>query len=387
MGSFLPGLDAHLAGFDILKLIEADVPLQLVVKNGRRSGPEWAGPCPFCGGEDRFRVWPEHHSGRGRFWCRNDTPDAHGCGATGDAIAYLRKHGRCWTDALKEIGFVVDPDFVAPPRSPLQGGGAREPAPPPDVVAPSEAWQDRAKLFVRWTHEILMSAKGERVRDYLLARRGLRTSTLEAFRVGANPYDAYEAVRHWGLEEGKKVYMSMGLVLPGVNEDGRIWHVQVRRPYWKGHPPRSPLQGDELYEVWRRVPGWLPDKKYMSVKGGAQVMMFGLDKLRFDKPLLVCEGELDAMLAWQELHNLVDVVAFGGSKKVSNGLPGRWVLRMLPYERLMVAYDGDKAGQAGAQALLAQCGRAEMVPLPGGMDVTDLFLSGVDLREWIGEVW
>jgi len=386
MGSFLPGLDAHLAGFDILKLIEADVPLQLVVKNGRRSGPEWAGPCPFCGGEDRFRVWPEHHSGRGRFWCRNDTLDAHGCGASGDAIAYLRKHGRSWGDALREIGFVVDPDFVPEERTPLNPPSRGEVRAPPDVEPPSEAWQDRAETFVGWMHDLLMSAKGEKVRDYLRLRRGLREETLEAFRVGANPYDAYEAVRFWGLEEGKKVYLSMGLVLPGVNEDGRVWHLQIRRPHRRGE------WTDELYEVWRRVPGWLPDKKYMSVKGGVQIMMFGLDKLRFDKPLLVCEGELDAMLAWQELNDggsgepLVDVVAFGGSKKVSNGLPGRWVLRMLPYERVLVAYDGDMAGVEGAKALAAQCGRAEVLETVKGRDLTDMFLAGVDLREWIGEV-
>ena len=130
----------------------------------------------------------------------------------------------------------------------------------------------------------------------------------------------------------------------------------------------------------------------MSVKGGVQIMMFGLDKLRFDKPLLVCEGELDAMLAWQELNDggsgepLVDVVAFGGSKKVSNGLPGRWVLRMLPYERVLVAYDGDMAGVEGAKALAAQCGRAEVLETVKGRDLTDMFLAGVDLREWIGEV-
>ena len=46
---------------------------------------EWAGPCPNCGGTDRFVVWPEHKSGAagGRFLCR-------GCGAQGDAVEFLR---------------------------------------------------------------------------------------------------------------------------------------------------------------------------------------------------------------------------------------------------------------------------------------------------------
>jgi len=40
---------------------------------------EWAGPCPFCGGRDRFRLWPFEGS-TGRWWCRQ-------CGKTGDGIA------------------------------------------------------------------------------------------------------------------------------------------------------------------------------------------------------------------------------------------------------------------------------------------------------------
>jgi hypothetical protein len=45
---------------------------------------ELAGPCPFCGGKDRFRVWPEEGRDKmGRFWCRS-------CGEMGDAVDFLR---------------------------------------------------------------------------------------------------------------------------------------------------------------------------------------------------------------------------------------------------------------------------------------------------------
>jgi hypothetical protein len=36
---------------------------------------EWAGPCPWCGGDDRFHVWE-----RGNYWCR---PGPGHCGAEG----------------------------------------------------------------------------------------------------------------------------------------------------------------------------------------------------------------------------------------------------------------------------------------------------------------
>ena len=56
-------LDALLAGVDLLAIAERDTALRKVAAT---NGGEWAGPCPFCGGDDRFRLWPQHPGGRGR---------------------------------------------------------------------------------------------------------------------------------------------------------------------------------------------------------------------------------------------------------------------------------------------------------------------------------
>jgi len=65
-------------GDDFLRLIERDVSLKKV------TAKEYAGPCPDCGGKDRFRVWTDE----GNYWCRQ-------CGSSGDGIEYLR-----WTKSL-----------------------------------------------------------------------------------------------------------------------------------------------------------------------------------------------------------------------------------------------------------------------------------------------
>ena len=61
--------------------------LDLLDQNGCRlrkvantKGGEYAGACPFCGGNDRFRVWSE----TGRYWCRQ-------CDKNGDAIQFVRE--------------------------------------------------------------------------------------------------------------------------------------------------------------------------------------------------------------------------------------------------------------------------------------------------------
>jgi putative DNA primase/helicase len=67
---------------DFLALVEQDTNVQFLSK-GHTKGGEFAGPCPWCGGEDRFVVWPNHPSGKPEFMCRQ-------CGKSGDAIQYLR---------------------------------------------------------------------------------------------------------------------------------------------------------------------------------------------------------------------------------------------------------------------------------------------------------
>jgi hypothetical protein len=63
---------------DILDVLHAA--LGYPVDPANRAGTEWAGPCPSCGGTDRFRVWP---GPPGRFWCRQ-------CTWSGDAITLVR---------------------------------------------------------------------------------------------------------------------------------------------------------------------------------------------------------------------------------------------------------------------------------------------------------
>ena len=64
---------------DLLAEARKDTTLK---KAANTKGGEYTGPCPFCGGVDRFHVWPDHPSGFSQFWCRV-------CARNGDAIAYV----------------------------------------------------------------------------------------------------------------------------------------------------------------------------------------------------------------------------------------------------------------------------------------------------------
>lgn len=100
------------------------------------NGGEYAGPCPACGGTDRFRVWPQN----GRYWCR-------GCGKSGDAIQYLRDfRSLSYHDACLFLGRVPNYRF-----SPARLHRVHSPpsyTPKISAATPDDQWKLKAKVFL-----------------------------------------------------------------------------------------------------------------------------------------------------------------------------------------------------------------------------------------------
>lgn len=113
----------------ILALIGSDTQLRRVAST---NGGEYAGPCPWCGGRDRFRVWPELDGGC--WWCRQ-------CGRSGDTIAYLVESGRI---DKREAYTLRHGDGTG---LPLAVGLTRDapPSPPQAAEPPDGLWQQQAR--------------------------------------------------------------------------------------------------------------------------------------------------------------------------------------------------------------------------------------------------
>ena len=312
---------------DLLTLFERDTTLKRIAST---NGGEYAGPCPFCGGTDRFRVWPNHDGG-GRWWCRQ-------CERSGDAIQYIRERdGLSYHEALDRLGLEAS-----------NNGPRRQPAKPAPVVskkAQRPTWDTAAALQVVETCEAaLWSDAGAKARGWL-HDRGLSDDTIRAWRLGYNP----------AAGEVGGLYVARGVVLPCF-VDGAVQYVKVRRPV----PP-------------------LPGPKYKQVKG-SKAALYGLDRLEGRRVVVICEGELDAVLLWQEAGDLVDVVAVGSAS-------GRPVLahltRLAGAGRWLVALDRDRAGEKGAAWWGDYSARVRRVRPLQGNDLTDFHQAGGDLRAWI----
>lgn len=118
--------------------------------DGRTNGGEFKGPCPWCGGTDRFIVWPNHPSGRGRYWCRQ-------CRKGGDAITFLREgRGMGYFEALAALGIAEEGS-----STPRPGASLRIPRPPtpPRPAAPALPSPEEAVARVK-AHPVFSKALG-----------------------------------------------------------------------------------------------------------------------------------------------------------------------------------------------------------------------------------
>lgn len=311
------------------------------------SGGEHAGPCPWCGGVDRFRVWPEHTSGAagGRFLCR-------GCGRSGDGIAFLRESaGLSYSDACRALQVAPRPSTGRTTVVP------RVWAPKP-ALTPSEAWQAQAELFLA-VCAANMAPESEGMA--YAASRGLTADTVRALGVGWHPVDAWQDREQWGLPSEvnakgnpKRVWLPAGLVIPSRRKAG-IVAVKVRRTSW--------TDTDTM-------------PKYVALSGSCPGLALGAGGL----PVVVVESELDAALVWQEARDLVDVVALG----TATGKPDDETAAFLASApRLLIALDHDRAGIEAFPWWPQHFPQAEPWPCVQGKDVGDMIRTPGLVRAWI----
>jgi len=322
---------------DLLGLAERDTDLK------KARGGEYAGPCPKCGGGDRFHVTATW------FFCRQCHEKR------GDAIEYLQwRDGLTFAEACDRLG--GDKSALDVPRSAPKAAQKRELT---AWEAPGAAWQTAARGFVAAAEAELW--RNAQALDYLRAR-GLSDATIKAAHLGywrpKSEADKWRPGDKWGQE--KDVWTPEGWVIPcDLGPD--LAYIKVRRP-------DDDLQADPK------------SAKYIAVKGSKKAgVLYGLADLAGHTDAILCEGEFDALLLRQHLAGLAGVVATGSAGDAS---PGRAaVLALLPVPRVWGALDTDEAGEKGMAKWGDLLGRVRPLP-PPAHDVTDAWKAGHNLALW-----
>ena len=336
------------------------------------NGGEWQGPCPECGGQDRFHVWPEQNAGKGGYWCR-------GCEKAGDNIQFLRDfEGISFVEACDYLNIPLpergNPSVASRGSAPggvssFGNGGlgsGRNPSLPParpefipnEHVAPADLWQEKALKFVTWAQGNL--AKDDAALAWLAAR-GISAETAVNFRLGWNigedGKDFYRARKAWGLPEvlkddgrPKALWIPRGLVIPHI-VDGVIYRIRIRRPDESG--PR-----------------------YYVLPGSSMAIMT-IEPHR--RAFVVVESELDA-IACAVACPLAGAVALGSVA----AKPDADAFAVLQGAiQILNALDYDAAGAKAMTWWADQFPKCERWPVPKGKDPGEAVKLGTDLNSWI----
>lgn len=333
----------------ILDLLQADG--NVVQRVATTKGGEYAGPCPFCGGNDRFRTWPEQGE-YGKWWCRQ-------CGRSGDAIQYLRDYRKM---GFREACQYVGKEITRPTPSWSSRKTARAAKEPRETTAPTDLWQERARWLVEESEYWLFqpSALGQRMLEWLKEDRGLSEETIKKFRLGLVPINRYDGHEQWGLEpvlrdDGtpRKIWIPLGLTIP-LCQDGKIYRIRIRRPNFALRSERDP--------------------RYYLLRGSdTRSLLLGHDREIY----VLVESELDAILLSQQAGDLVGVIALGNAQ----ARPDKEAMAALSKCKLiLVALDADNAGAKEAWKWWDKHFSTARRWPPIAKDPGEMFQQGVDLR-------
>ncbi len=267
------------------------------------------------------------------------------CGDGGDVIA--------WTMRYHQLSFQQACERLAAGNLPRSSKPIlrEEPRTGPRSEPPNEAWQKIARRIAEQAADRLWHSEGRRALDYLKTKRGLSEEIIATAQLGyilGNPNE-------WKKIEGLKV--PCGIAIPWY-ADGALWGIKVRRA--------------------------AGEQRYQQVSGGnIRGCLYLADRVQPGLPLILTEGEFDALTTWQIGRGMVSVASIGSAS--NQHINFRWYGKLLAAPRLLVCMDADAAGQQAAAKIIDMSHAGRNVQIPFGKDMNEFYLrAGQQLvREWL----
>lgn len=242
------------------------------------------GPCPHCGGRDRYRF--TDYQGNGGFICNQCTPD----GGTGFDLLMLA-HGYGFTDAAQEVAAYLG---LTPSAS---GTPQRQPAPAPRTQ-PTAPVDEQHKL-IALLNQSQPVTENTPVARYLIAR-GLDWGTISS---GLESLFYHPALPYWCPSSEQEGHLLIGHypAMIGVIRDVKGEIVGLHKTYLE---PDS----DDLYrklsalhpETGEPLPAKKMQTRYQGSLKGAAIQLYPISQ---DGRLAVCEG-IETGLAVREMFGL-----------------------------------------------------------------------------------
>lgn len=210
--------------------------------------------------------------------------------------------------------------------------------------------------YVTACERLLWRPAGRPILDYLVQERGLAPDVLEANHVGADP-GPHVLRRVAGLPRG-----GPAAVLPTLDLGGEITYVQARYV--------EPAEDRPKY-----------DNPAGRLAANPRIGWCSPAHQRGREYLLACEGAIDALTA---AGAGIAAVAVLGATYIDERVAPR-IVEGAGGRSVVIAFDGDHAGQAATESLSAALATAgygsRVLPLPAGTDLNSVVRPEDD---WIG---
>ena len=317
---------------NLADLIERETNRKPVTRNGRK----WF-CCPFHEDATPSLVIRKPHGGQPYFRC-------YGCDARGDAAGFVMR--------LRSLTFAQSVAYLTGgpiPTSKTTASPATKPT-PKLTPKPSGLPEADALSLVESAAARLWTPDGAHALAYLTGPRCLSVETIRRARIG------------WTPRADGVAWRPPGVVIPWFNGD-RLTMVKIRPP-----------------DAWRlRFPEAKRPPKYLECfRDPSRLVSFPSSAtIRPGLPLVIVEGEFDALCLGEALGDLAAVITLGSA----SARPEPHALApMLAAPRWYIATDADPAGDKAADGWPA---RARRVRPPGSYkDWTEVKGGGVNLARW-----
>jgi DNA primase len=307
----------------------------------KRSGANYKGVCPFHDEKTpSFMVSPEKQI----FHC-------FGCGAGGDAIGFTMKYdGLSFPEALEALAGKTGVELKRPSGQ-ARSRGTKEAL---------RAIQSEALTF--FTSHL---KKAPAARKYL-EERGITGESVELFSLGYAPPGWHNMEEHLGRKGHKpEMIRKSGLVAEGRKGPYDIFRARIMYPILD-------VQGQVIAFGGRVIdssePKYLnsPDTELFRKGDNLYALNLSKEGIRRDGRAIVVEGYMDAIMCHQ--HGITSAVAPLGTALT----PGHFMKLRRHSEKVVVLFDGDKAGIAAARRsldlIMAEAMNARVLVLPEGQD-------------------
>jgi hypothetical protein len=288
---------------------------------------ELCGPCPKCGGDDRFHVADDW------FFCRQCHEKR------GDAIEFTQWLNGCdFKEAVATLTGAAMPT-PATRRTPTTKRPTEQP----------EDWQRNATTIVDNAHARLFNdsdIQAEAGRAYLDSR-AIEPHAWQAFKLG------YKHDAPLPGTEGKQ--RAPAIVIPWY-KGGKLCAIRYRFLQWHEY---TDSEGKQRREKQTALPG----SGFAGVLYGGQALDLSAVSL---STLVICEGELNACSIWQAAKDSrADVLSLGSESATITAAMQEYAGR---YATTIIWLDREERAQAFMAALPGTYG----IKSPNGQDANDL---------------